>query len=162
MLPASYLPAAPEATIEKLNDMSGKWKGFTKTWLASNNLAEESAVSGSIHPILGGKYFIHEYEGDLHGNHFDGFVIYGYTSGQEKLQQVCLDSFQMGTGIVFNKIDINKEGFHLAGNYNGTDETWNWRSEIDMPDKNTLIISSYNIKPNGMEAKATETIYNRI
>lgn len=148
----------------QLDALIGNWEGITKTWFEPGVLADESAMKGAIRPILGGRFVMHEYQGNLSDKPFDGIAIYGFDIPNNKFQCAWIDSFHMGTSIMLSNGNALENGFSVLGNYGGPDipVPWGWRTDIKLIDKNTLIITAYNISPEGQEDKATETVYGRV
>jgi len=150
-----------------LNDMAGEWAGTTKTWFEPDKLADESPMTGSIRSILGGRFVIHEYKGTMQGKPFEGISIYGYDLNEDKFKASNIDSFHNGTNIMLlNGEEGNQTDMKILGSYSykvSSDETqhWGWRTEITQPDKDSLVITIYNITPEGLEAKGVETVYKR-
>lgn len=140
----------------------GTWSGITKTWFEPDKLADESPMSGTIRPILDGRFVIHEYSGELQGKAFEGVAIYGFDLATNKWQTAWVDSFHMSTGILFSEGE-RSDSFGATGSYFAGEgsPSWGWRTEIDIVDDNSIVVTAFNIMPTGEEVKATETQYKR-
>jgi hypothetical protein len=147
----------------KLGQMAGEWEGTTYTYFEEGKPpVDESPMSGSIQPIMDGRFMLHIYKGIFQGKPFDGLAIYSYYMPANKFQCAWIDSFHMGTGIMFSEAtQSDSKLFEVLGSYEGGGETWGWRTEITMPDNDQLIIKAYNMTPAGEPAGGVETRYRR-
>lgn len=148
----------------QLSKLEGEWKGITKTWFEPNQLADESPMHATIKPVLDGRFMLYQYEGSISGKTFEGIAIVGFSISDDKFQMAWVDSFHMSTGIMFSEGKKANMLFSAVGNYGATGGSgpWGWRTEMDLRDTDTLIISAYNITPAGDEAMATQTVFTRI
>jgi hypothetical protein len=148
----------------RLQSFIGQWEGITRTWFEPNVLADETPMTGTIRAVLGGRFLLHEYRGSLNGEEFEGIGTYGFDISNNKFQSSWIDSFHMSTGILFSESVPTENGFSVLGSYGGPDfpEPWGWRTTIQLNTPDELVITAYNISPEGQEDKATETIYKRV
>ncbi|WP_118975267.1 DUF1579 domain-containing protein [Taibaiella koreensis] len=158
-----------EASLEdgvhyQLSRMAGAWQGIARTWFEPDVVADESPVKGTIRPVLGGRFLLHEYEGSFAGKPLQGIVIYGYDLNTGRFQSAWIDSFHMGTGIMYAQQRTEAGHFSVYGTYQvmaGEQQEWGWRTDMELEDDRTLLITAYNITPAGEETRATEIVYRR-
>jgi hypothetical protein len=155
-----------EGVHAQLGRLTGDWEGTTSVWFEPGNPADQSPVHGKIRSILDGRFILHEYKGSFGGKPLEGMAIIGYHLETGKYQTAWIDSFHNGTAIMFSESSRNTAKFNVLGGYEYVtpefDQKWGWRTEVELVNDDELKLTSYNVTPEGSEAKATETIYKRI
>jgi hypothetical protein len=150
---------------KKLADMAGEWEGISRVWFEyPGEPVDQSPVSGKISVILDGRFIMHEYKGSMEGNPLEGIAIIGYQIPTGKYQTAWVDSFHNGTSILFSESKESTEGKpSVLGSFTdwGSGQVWGWKTEIEQPDADDLIITMYVITPDGAEAKGVEITYKR-
>ena len=150
----------------QLSRLAGSWQGRVKTWFEPGNLADESDMYGTMRLILDGKFIMHEYQGSFGDKPLQGFAIYGYNLDLQKYQFAWIDSFHNGTAIMFSQGNKGDQQFNTIGSYAYVtpelEQHWGWRTEMEFVSDDELLITAYNISPEGEETKATETAYKRV
>jgi len=154
-----------EGAHKVLSDLIGNWEGKAKTWFEKDVLADESSVEGIFSSILGGRFVSYDYQGSLNNKPIEGKMILGFDIPYQKFTSSWIDSFHMGTQIMLSGGEATEKGFSILGTYGSPEygeQLWGWRTELQIVDNNQIILSAYNISPEGEETKATETILKRV
>jgi hypothetical protein len=150
----------------QLSRLVGDWKGTTKTWFDPSKLEDESPIKGTMKLILDGRFIMHEYQSSFGDQSLSGIAIYGFDLNTQKYQCAWMDTFHNGTAIMFSKGNKGEEGINVLGSYAyitpETEQHWGWRTQLDIISDSGIMITTYNISPEGQETKATETNYSKV
>ncbi|WP_231459823.1 DUF1579 domain-containing protein [Pedobacter sp. Leaf132] len=154
-----------EGSHRILKNLIGEWQGQTKTWFEKDVLADESTTTGKITALLENRFISYDYDGSLDGKPLTGKMIIGFDIPYQKFTASWIDSFHMGTQIMLSSGNATEKGFSVLGTYGNPEygeKLWGWRTALEVISKDEIILSAYNISPEGEEAKATEKILKRI
>jgi hypothetical protein len=157
---------------QHLARMAGEWEGSYRLWFEPDMLAAESAQRGTLRAVLGGRFLLHEYTWDFDGRSHAGIALYGYHIDERRWECAWVDSFHTGSSIMYSvspghaDVDTVAERFSVLGSY-GDGQTppgprWGWRTAIEQPDDDSLVIVMTNIAPDGREGRAVEVNYARV
>jgi hypothetical protein len=110
-------------------------------------------------PVLDGRFVTLDYDWtDLDGPQ-QGSMLLGCTD-EGMWQMAWIDSWHTQSSIMFCVGD-NAAAIDVVGHYGPMDEPWGWRTTLQIPTENELIVTAWNVEPDGEELKATEASYVR-
>ena len=147
-----------------LASMVGDWEGVAKTWFEPGKIGDESPVKGTTRLVAQGNFLLHEYGGTLMGGAMQGCAIIGHYLGGKRWQVAWVNNFHNGTRIMVSE---GKEGEspdkpNVLGSYPAPEgPDWGWRTTPEMRGKDNLVVTHYNMTPDGDESPAVEFDYKR-
>lgn len=142
----------------------GGWAGTSRLWLEPEVLTDESAIVGSVQLVLDGRFALFLYQSSVEGEPQHGMYTFGYNTLSDRYEAAWVDSWHNNTAIMFCSGAATGNGFSVLGGYpdptGGPD--WGWRTVVELIDDDHLVITAYNILPDGGEARATEARLTRV
>jgi len=144
--------------------LAGGWAGTSKLWLEPEVLTDEAPMIGNIQIILDKRFALFLYQSAVEGEPQHGMFTFGYNTLSDHYEASWVDSFHNNTAIMFCVGTAMENGFSVLGSYpdptGGPD--WGWRTVVELLDDDHLLMTAYNIFPDGGETKATEARLTRV
>jgi len=161
---AAWMKAmTPGEQHKKMATREGTWDTAGKFWMDPAQPPTESKGVAKFKMVLGGRFEMQDYAGDMMGMPFQGIGIAGYDNVRKKHVSTWMDT--MGTGImVLEGTEDEKGVIHLSGTMADpmTGKDCKVRMDIGDKDKDSMQLEMFVDDGKGKgEAKCMELIYTR-
>lgn len=160
-MPFAQSAGSPHRFLARL---AGGWAGTSRLWLEPEVLTGEWPMIGNIQLVLDGRFALFLYQSAVEDEPQHGMFTFGYNTLTDQFEASWVDSFHNNTAIMFCVGIPTESGFSVLGSYpdpsGGPD--WGWRTVVELLDNDHLLITAYNIHPEGGEARATEARLTRV
>lgn len=154
---AAGLPAVMERMV-------GQWAGMSQLWMEPGQLSDEAPFQGEIAPILGGRFLRFSYGGTVFKDPVEGLAVIGYNAADDQVEMCWLDSWHIGQAQMFCLGHLELNGFSVLGHFpdRSSGTLWGWRTRFELSGSERLTVMATIITPQGEEAKAVESAYDRV
>lgn len=156
--------SSPPSPHSFLAQLVGGWAGKTLTWPEPEGTPRQAPTQGSIQLLLEGRFALYLYQTSIEAQPQHGLFVFGYNTTLDRWEASWIDSFYNNTAIMFCVGNQVQQGFAVIGSHpdptGGPD--WSWRTEVKLIDHDHLVITAYNMSPEGAEARAVETQLTRV
>jgi hypothetical protein len=160
-----------------LHRLAGDWSGSDRLWFRPDELANESRTSVFARPTLGGRALVYEYGWTMGDEDQHGTLLVTPVDGGA--QAAWIDTFHTGGTIMSLSsaalaasvlgpvsepdLDAAVEPLcDLLGSYDGDGVAWGWRMRLVLPDHDRLVVSQWNVSPEGEQLLAVLGQYERV
>lgn len=157
--------AAPGVHHQHLAVLVGKWDVAAKFMMGPEGPIQESKGKAEYKSIMGRRFIIEEYSGDMSGMPFEGMNILGYDTMKQKYTSVWFDS--MGTIMIYAEgtCDANGKVATYFGEYDdpmtGGKTKKKFRNTMKIESKDKAVFEMYEAGPDGKETRVLELTMTR-
>lgn len=161
---AAFEASLADGPHRRLARMAGDWEGTFRLWFTPDELACEAPQRGRIRSVLGGRFLLHEYESRFNDEPIEGIALYGFHLDDNEWQAAWGETFGTGTQLMLCSGPGDDPRLDVLGSYGDGQggPRWGWRTRLEQPDDDTLLVRMFNLSPDGQEYLAVETRYARI
>jgi hypothetical protein len=142
----------------------GRWDAATSMWMAPDAPPEQGKGTEASEAIYGGRFIRSTFDGEWHGEKFEGTALTGYDNARKKYVVSWHDSMSTSLYVAYGDYDAATKTYTFHGEmadpaFPGTMTKVRQVIRIDAPDKHTM--SWYETRGTTPEAKTMEIVYTR-
>ncbi len=153
--------AAVTENHKALESMVGSWTTTSKYWAAPGGEPMLSTGTCVNSWVLGGRYMMSDYKGDMMGQVFEGIGYMGYDNAKQKYTHLWMDS--MSTMWMTSEGTMEGSTCTLLSEYDDpmSGQKVSMRQEVKVIDNDHPVVNMYASMPDGKEFQMMEIKYTR-
>jgi hypothetical protein len=150
------------SALDRLIAAAGSWRGTSTLQDPHAGIADESASTATVTPVLGGRFVRVDYTWSYQGQPQEGSLLIGFQRKAGMATGHWIDSFHNGDKVMACMGPAADDGtVSVRGSYAAPPEPdWGWRIDVT-PGGDTLRIIHHNVWPEGKEELAVDSSYTR-
>jgi hypothetical protein len=145
--------------------LEGKWKGTNRVWFEPDHPIDTASISGTFTSILGGRFLEWQYTSAFQDTPIEGKMLFGLYLKLSTYELNWVDTFHTGTFMMYASGNVQDNVFNATGHYvagENNEQTWGWRTTLEIISNTEIIIRAYNITPEGEEQLALQYDLKRV
>ena len=156
--------AQPGPFHQRFEKLAGSWTVTVKMWMAPGAPPMESAGQAEFEPILGGRYLVQRFKGEMMDTTFEGMGLTAYDNFAERFIDVWIDEMSTTVMVSYGQPDSTGD---VITYHSKMDDPMTGRQDVPMRsvatfvDDNTHMIEMYTTDPTGQEFQTMEIVYKR-
>jgi hypothetical protein len=144
-------------------DMLGEWTVVNEVTFAPGMPVEKSTGTAKCEPMFGGRFVKMDFEGEMMGQPFKGFSLWGYNTPAGKFESTWIDNSTVGM-MYSTGTQLADGTIEWTGTYTDpiTKQTKTSRSTTKMTEKNVMVYDAFDKTTDGTEFKMMTVTYTRV
>lgn len=143
-----------------LNGIAGRWSGTYQLWLGPGDPVSASPSEATVTSELGGKSALLRYSWSYEGAEHHGLALISRNDDNGLCEMGWSDTFHYPGAVMHCK--SSSPEMNVTGSYVVDGTTWLWRTSVELPSPNELLITAWFVDQEDEETLATEARYQRV
>lgn len=155
------------SALDGVAALAGRWQGTSTLQDPHAGVADASASTAVVTPMIGGRFVRIDYTWSYHGEPQEGALILGFKRNEGRVTAHWMDSWHNSDNVMPLTGSPSDDGtLTVRGSYPAPEgPDWGWRIDVQA-DGDALRIIHYNVAPEGMfpgdrEMLAVDSTYTR-
>lgn len=138
--------------------IAGTWAGTYELWLDPAAAPERFDTGLEARRRADGRAVTIDYDWSRGADSHSGTIV--LVLGDDGVSMAFTDSFHSGRTIM-QCSGSDPRRWSALGTYDAMEQTWGWRTQVEQPSDDELLIQAWNVEPDGTEHLATRATYRR-
>jgi hypothetical protein len=156
--------ATPGPHHEHMKETVGRWNTTTRFWMAPGTEPAETEGTSEFTSIMGGRYVLEKFHGNMMGMPFEGMNLMGYDNFRQEHVSVWVDNMSTTMMFMHGSCDADKGEITMEGTYDDVmtgEKNKKMKGTVHLKGKDEFTYEMYMPGPDGEMFKSLEIVYTR-